>query len=538
MAVNVEEKQFAASPAQVRHKPRRRIAIILVVLLACLVVAGVTASHKWPFTRDAILQALQQQAGGEVRIGSFHQMYLPKPGCIAENVTFRHAGDKTGQPFLTIQTLKVVGTYHGLLTNHIALIRADGLHITIAPAPPSTAGTPGPFNVGRLMSGLTIGKLIANGASIEFAPTPERKQALIFRIPKLIVHDLENGKPLQFQASLQVPQPPIDLAAEGEFGPWNAGHGGESKASGAYTLNSLDLGAFHDIGGIVTSKGNFDGTLQHITVHGTADTPNFTVSTSGHKIHMAGEFDAKVNGLNGDVEVDALRVHYGRTTIVGAGSVEGKDGQDGKTAAFELASRQARVQDLLWMFISESKPPMTGPITFRTKATLAPGTAPFLDRVKLVGDFGISNGQYPDPDTQKNIDVLSARARGQADKVEDTNEKLGSDSYDPGQVLSDVKGHVVLTNAVAHLSDVSFQIPGALAKLSGTYKLTTEQIDLHGYMRLDSELSKATTGVKSVLLKIAQPFMKKGKHKASVVALQIGGTYHNPTYTAVPKAEK
>lgn len=538
MPVHVEESQSAAITAKVPHRGGRRIVIILIVLLACIVVAGVVASHKWPFTHDAILRALQQQAGGDVQIGSFHQMYLPKPGCIAENVTFRHSGDKTGQPFLTIKSLKIVGTYHGLLTNHIAVIRADELHVTIAPAQSSASGTPGPFNVGRLTSGLTIGKIIADGAVIEFAPTAERKQALIFRIPKLLVHDLEEGKPLAFHATLQVPQPPIDLDAEGNFGPWIAGHGGESKASGAYTLKSLDLGAFHDIGGIVTSKGNFDGTLQHVTVHGTADTPNFTVSTSGHKVHIAGEFNATVNGLNRDVDVDALRVHYGRTTIMGAGSVEGKDGQDGKTATFELTSRQARVQDLLWMFISESKPPMTGPITFRSKATLPPGKAPFLNRVKLVGDFGISNGQYPDPNTQKNIDVLSARARGQADKVEDTNEKLGNDSYDPGQVLSNIKGHVALNNMVAHLTDVSFEVPGALAKVSGTYELTTQQVDLRGYMRLDSELSKATTGIKSVLLKVAEPFMKKGKHKASVVAIQIGGTYHNPKYAVIPKAEK
>ena len=134
--------------------------------------------------------------------------------------------------------------------------------------------------------------------------------------------------------------------------------------------------------------------------------------------------------------------------------------------------------------------------------------------------------------------MLSARARGQADKVEDTNEKLGNDSYDPGQVLSNVKGHVALNNTVAHLTDVSFEVPGALAKVSGTYELTTQQVDLHGYMRLDSELSKATTGIKSVLLKVAEPFMKKGKHKASVVAIQIGGTYHNPKYAVIPKAEK
>jgi hypothetical protein len=74
--------------------------------------------------------------------------------------------------------------------------------------------------------------------------------------------------------------------------------------------------------------------------------------------------------------------------------------------------------------------------------------------------------------------------------------------------------------------------------MNGSYSLASERVDLNGYMWLDSELSKATTGVKSVLLKVAEPFMKKGKHHASVVAIHIGGTYHDPTYSVAPKAEK
>jgi hypothetical protein len=136
------------------------------------------------------------------------------------------------------------------------------------------------------------------------------------------------------------------------------------------------------------------------------------------------------------------------------------------------------------------------------------------------------------------VDVLSARARGQADKVADTDQKLGNDSYDPGRVLSNLKGHVVTTNAVANLSNLTFDVPGASAKVSGTFKLKTQEVSLQGYMHLDSELSKTMTGVKSVLLKVMQPFMKKGKRNESVIAIKIGGTYQNPTYSVVPKAEK
>ncbi len=534
MPVHVDEKPIVGHMASLPRGTRRRT-VIMIIVLACVVVAIILAALKWPFNQGAIIAALRQQSGGEVQVGSFHNRFFPKPGCVAEQVTFRHPGDISGRPYLTIQRLAIFTSYFGLLTNHIDVIRADGFHVQVIPSrQPSNAPE---FNVGRLAGGLTIGKIVADGADIELMPTPERKQPLFFRIPKLFVHDLAEGKPLRFKGTLQIPQPAAEVEATGEFGPWKAGHGGESKMSGSYDLKSLDLGSFEAVGGIVTSKGTFDGILQHVIVQGTAETQNFTVSTSGHRVPITSEFSATVNGLNGDVDLNAARVHYGQTTITGAGSVSGQ-GVNGKVATFELSSSKARVQDLLWMFISEKQPPMTGPITFRAKATINPGKQPFLNRVKLVGDFGISDAQYSNPDTQKNLDVLSAQARGKADKVEDTNEKLGNDSYDPGRVVANIKGHVVLSDTVAHLSDVSFAVPGALAKVSGTYGLMNEHIDLHGYMRLDSELSKTTTGVKSFLLKVIEPFMKKGHHHASVVAIQIGGTYHNPTYAVVPKREK
>ncbi len=538
MTVHVEDLQPLAATAR-RPRNRRRIAIMVVaVVLVCAVVAAIVAARQWPFTRSAVSEALQQQSGGTVEIGSFRQVYFPSPGCVAERLTFRRNSDNQATPFLTIQRLTIVGSYHGLLTHHISTIRAEGLHVTVEAPEESRGNGPSEVNIGSLPTGMTIGKIIADDAQVEFAPTQQRAQRLIFRIPKLGLHDLAGNQPLAFKARVQIPEPPVDLEVSGKFGPWHTGSGGQSTLSGSYVVNSLDLGAFPGIGGILTSKGNFDGLLQHVTMHGSVDTPKFTVSTSGHPIHVMAEYAATVNGLNGDVDVDAARLRFGRTTLLAAGSVAGHEGKKGKTASFEFSSNHARVQDLLWIFISDKQPPMTGPILFRAHATLPPDDRPFLNRVRLVGDFGISDAQYPNPDTQKNIDVLSARARGKADEVEDTNDKLGNDSYDPGRVLSNTKGHVVLNDAVAHLSNVSFDVPGAEAKVNGTYQLRTEQIDLQGHMHLESELSKTTTGVKSFLLKVVQPFMKKGKHNESVIAIKIGGTYKNPTYAVVPRAEK
>ncbi len=533
----VEERQPAAPTKPVQNR-RRGVLIAVIVLLALLLVGGVIANRKWPFTRAAVIQALQEQSGGTVQVQSFRQTYLPEPGCVAEGVTFRQ-GNTTGRPFLSIQKLTITTNYPGLLIHYISTVRAEGLHVTIETQPQSAQESgSSSFNVGTLSPDLRIGEIVADNAAVEFAANADRKQALIFRTPKLTLRDLAAGKPMAFQATVQIPEPPAEVDVAGNFGAWQSGHGGESILSGSYNLKSLDLGTFDGVGGILTSKGKFDGVLQRVSVHGTIDTPKFTLSTSGHQVHMVASYSATVNGLNGDVNLDSAQVKYGHTTINASGSVTGKEGQTGKTAVFDLSSSKAQVQDLLWMFISENKPPMTGPITFRAKATLPPGPRPFLNKLALQGDFGISDAQYPHPDTQRNVDVLSARARGQADKVEDTNQKLGNDSYDPGTVLSNLKGHVVTTNAVANFSNLTFDVPGASAKVSGTFKLRTQEVNLQGYMHLEAELSKTTTGVKSVLLKVMQPFMKKGKRNESVIAIKIGGTYQNPTYSIVPKAEK
>jgi hypothetical protein len=526
----------ATSPAGGR---RRGIWIAVIVVLTVVIIIGaVVLDREWPFTQTAVIQALQQQSGGDVQIQSFRQMYFPVPGCVAEGVSFRRGGTNA-QPFLTIKQLTITSNYAGLLAHHISTIKADELRVTIAEQPDaSAAGTSQGFNIGSFSSNVTVGQIIADGAAIEFAPTSDRKQALIFLTPRLNLHNVGPGKPLAFQATVQIPQPPAEVDVEGEVGPWQAGHGGESALSGTYDLKSLDLGTFEGIGGILTSKGDFNGISQHMNVKGTVDTPKFTLSTSGHRVHLVAAYSATVNGLNGDVDVNSAQVKFARTTINASGSVSGQAGKKGKTAVFNFSSSKASVQDLLWMFISESKPPMTGPITFRAKATLPPGNAPFLNKLALVGDFGISDAQYPHEDTQKNVDVLSARARGQAGKVEDTDDKMGSDSYDPGRVLSNVKGHVVATNAIANLSNLTFDVPGASAKVNGTFKLKTQEVDLQGFMHLDAQLSQTTTGVKSVLLKVIQPFMKKGKRNESVIAIYIGGTYQNPTYGIVPKKEK
>jgi hypothetical protein len=523
------------SPSEAAGAPvhRRRALIIAIVVLACLVTGVIVADIEWPFTRESVVASLQQQSGGAVQIGHFRETYFPHPGCVAEQVVFQGASN-AAHPFITVDKLTVIGSYPGLLTRHLSSIRADGIHVYVARQQSGVAGS-GPVNMGTLPPGMSIGEIIADGAAIEFAPTEPGAKAMIFRVPSLRLQDLADNQPLAYQATVEIPQPPVTVDVTGRFGPWRAGQGGESKMSGSYAVKSLDLGAFSGIQGILTATGNFDGTLQQVKVQGSANVPRFIVEQSGHSEALETRYVATVNGTAGDVIVDAAWAHFRNTTVVGAGSISGPGTQ--KTVTAEISSNNARIEDLLWMCVSDTPPAMTGNIVFRAKATLPPGEAPFLKKLQMQADFGVSNGQYPNPQTQQSIDVLSARARGQAGKVQDTEQKDGN-TYDPGRVVSNLKGHGTASDGVAHLSNVAFDIPGASAVLSGTFGLQSQRIDMHGHMHMVAELSKTTTGFKSALIKVIAPFMHKSKRDESVVAITLGGTWDEPTYTAVPIAEK
>ena len=130
---------------------------------------------------------------------------------------------------------------------------------------------------------------------------------------------------------------------------------------------------------------------------------------------------------------------------------------------------------------------------------------------------GIDAASFSRSATQEKVDNLSQLAQGE--KVND----------DPASIIENLKGHIELENAIATFSDLSFSVPGALARVHGTYGLLTEQVNLHGTLQVDSKLSKGSKGLKSVLLKSVEPFLKK-KNAGEIVPIKIGGTFNHPSY--------
>ncbi|MGC2446186.1 MAG: AsmA-like C-terminal region-containing protein [Candidatus Sulfotelmatobacter sp.] len=486
------------------HRTACLIAAGVIVLL--LVVGGVVAAKYWPFSRQAVIENLAEASDSNVTIRGYKPTYFPSPGCILDGVEFRH-GDQKAQ-FITIEKLTIEGSYSGILTGHIPRIIADGARVFFPPF-----GSNLTFNSQH--SKLVIDELVVNGTGIEFASKNPQQPSLRFDIHQASLTGVQWGSSIAYQIKFHNPNPPGEIAVAGKFGRWIEGHPDETKISGDFTFDDADLGVYDGIAGKLASQGKFDGILKHINVSGTTDIPDFRVKSGGHAVNLTTKFDAYVDGTKGDTFLNRVEASYDRTAILAEGAIAGSKQSRGKEANIHLTSRNGRIEDLLQLFVTAPRP-MSGAVSFDAHATLLPGKEGFFDKLRLTGVFGIDSGTFTHPDTQLDVDKLSAGARG---KNKDT----------PEDVVSNLKGHVELVHGAARFSSLTFSIPGADAKMHGTYNVINHGIDLHGNMRVATRISKTSTGMKSFILKVIDPLFRK-KKKGEIVPVHIEGTYEKPEF--------
>ena len=497
-----------SSPTLVKSRLPKILFVLAAVLAVVLSLAVILCVKFWPFSQKAVIQDLAEAADSSVTIRSYHPTYFPVPGCVLEGVEFRHGSDRF--KLITIDRLRILGSYPGILHNHVPRINVDGAQVFIPPLGSNTQ-----FHSQH--SNLYIGEIAVNGGAVEYISDDPQAKPLRFDVHEGLLRDLRWGTPILYRLKFHNPEPPGELSVTGKFGAWADGHPEDTPMSGEYTFEHADLGVFGGIAGILASRGKFDGVLKHINITGTTDTPDFRVTSSTHRVRLQTHFDAYVDAMHGDTYLNRVEAHFGRTTVLANGSVAGSKGSKGKTAKLQLAAPHGRIEDILGLFITDPRSPMSGDLSLMVGAELPPGDDRFLDKVRLNGAFGIDDGSFSKPETQKDVNALSAGARGQS--------KEGKE--DPETVLTNLKGRVELARGVANFSDLDFGIPGAHAKMHGTFNIVNHKIDLHGQMWVDTKISKTTSGMKSFLLKVMDPIFKK-KKKGEIVPVHIEGTYEKP----------
>ena len=496
---------------------RRGLVTATVVLLVLLATGFILLLHYWPFTQAAVTEGLEDTVAGKVQIAAFHSTYFPIPGCVAEGVVITESGQ--GSPVLImVRKLSIQTGLSDLFRNTIREVRAEGLRVVV---PPGTGLASGKHRSATRPLNRLVSKFVADGAVVEFERRGKDKEessgSLRFEISRLALLQRGGDSPIEFHTVLLNPEPPGEISAEGEFGPWRTEEPGATAVSGSYSFQHAKLDAFKGIGGTLSSQGRFSGNLGQIDVEGTTATPDFEVRRSGHRVRLNTRFTARVDGVNGDTFLQSLDVRLQDTSIQSQVSVKKHSG-NGKLTSLH-AGGKGRVQDLLRLFSKDNPPAMSGAISFKAGVSLPPGHRPFLDKLVLEGGFTIEGVRFTKASTQASFEELSARAQGQKVK------KPG----DAAAVTGDLSAHVTLRNGVATFSGLTFTAPGASAQLSGTYNLLNEHVNLQGTLQTQASLSHAATGIKAVLLKPLDPIFKRKPAGASV-GVKLAGTYEKPLF--------
>lgn len=504
----------------------------------------IVVAIKSPFTQGKVAQSLEETVRAKVSFGKYRMTYFPHPGCVAENVTFtREGGAKNIPSLVTVQRLEIESHYADMIVRpgYVALVKLNGLHVQI---PPRGVNAGSPTSPQSESTNVRVGEIVADGAVLEIGRA-NNMPPLKFEMHSLTVRSFAHNSEWSYQVSMKNAEPPGEIISKGKFGPLNLEQVEATPLSGEYTFQQADLSVFDGISGTLSSTGEFSGKLGEVAVHGTLDIPDFAVVRSKHNVHVTSRFNASVNGTNGDVFLKQIQASFLQTSVAASGSVAGKPGQNGKTTTVDVELNNGRIQDLLVLLASTKHAPMNGATSFKAHVTILPLGRPFLKELVIRGDFGVDQAAFRKPSRQEQVDELSERARGEKkgkdkgkdqskepDKQEsknDSNAKADPAGDDPENIVMNLRGHLELRDGVAKFSELTFDVPGASARMNGTYNLENEQIDFHGALKTEAEISQDTTGIKSALLKPLNPLFKKKKAGADI-PVKMTGTYHDPKF--------
>ncbi len=502
-------------PSATAAGPRRKWLWIGAAVLVAIIVAGATIlTANWPFTRENVRKALEEASGRPVEIRTFSSSYFP-PGCTAEGVRFLRHKHPNLSPIITIERLAIQGSFTGLFRSpkRLAAVRIVGMHLIVASKRPDEGPEHVALNAGAGGKALAIAKITADGAVLEFKRAGSNEAPFVLKVDKLALTDVGSGAPMHYRAELTNTVPPGVIWAEGKFGPWRPEDIGATPVSGTYSYDKIDLRHFRSIYGVGKARGEFSGPIARMRTHGHIEVAGFGVEGSGHATPLTADYDATVNGTNGDVLLDPAVATFQHTRIEVRGWIADQAGERGKTAMFDLAVPQGRVDDLLALFDS-GQPEMSGPVTLRGKFVWPPGPTAFLRKIRMDLAFGIERGRFTSANTQGSIDRLSESAEG---------EKRSEIEEDPRTVLLDLRGGIRVRNGVAAISDGKMQVPGADATVQGTYGLMDKRLKLKGTLDTRGDISEETSGIKAWLLKAMTPLFKK-RGRERIIPFEITGS--------------
>ncbi len=548
------------APPDVIHpnakKRRRRVLLWVVGVVAAICIAlGVAAQialdRAGPQLRSRVVETLATRFDSRVELGAFHVSVVHGFRVEGDDLRLYPHRFLTNQPLIAIAKFYFHVNWLGILNSpmHVGLVSVEGMTIQIPPkeqrlpsAPPPEANLalqPNPPLIpGAVRSATTekyrgisivVDQVLIQNARLIIGTSKPGNLPLDFELSRIVLHSIGPGKPMKFEATLVNARPRGNIQSSGYFGPFDAHHPGESPVSGDYVFTHADLSDFKGIGGILSSTGKYQGLLNRLVVDGKADVPDFRLSTGNHPMALHTVFHAVVDGTDGDTYLQPVDAQLGRSRFTVSGSVvrvKGADGHPhGHNITMDVTMGHARIEDFLNLAVRTQPPVMDGNLSMTARLFLPPGEGPVPQRIELQGKFDVNGTYFSSDKIQKKINELSRIGEGHP---HDPDLRVSSPQPE-ANVPSEISGDFSLAAGRMNFSAIDFRVPGANIDLTGLYTLDGSQFDFHGHAKLHAHPSQMTTGWKSLLLKMADPFFAKQGY-GTVVPIQVSGTKSEPHF--------
>lgn len=508
---------------------RRRWSLIAVIacisLIVIVVVLNFVIARAQPILRTRVIQTLSNRFRSKVELATLKVSVIDGLEVSGSGLDIYGATDPNPyspgvQPLIRLQEFHFHTGVRNLFRPviHVDTVYVKGMELNIPPKGDRKELT-GMGSQTRKLS-IVVNKFVCEDTRLFINTSSRDKPPLEFAISDLRMQDIGLGLPMHFEATLVNPKPVGDIHSTGLFGPFHETSPRDTPVQGSYSFSHADLSTLKGIGGILSSTGEYAGTLDDIVVDGTTDTPDFEIASAGHPMPLHTQFHAIVDGTTGDTYLKPVKATLLHSSFTASGSVTRKRNAKGHDIDLNVHIDHAEIQDLLQLGVHTDPPVMTGPVEMETQLRLQPGDGDVADRLKLAGNFHMSDAHFANQKVQSRLDSLSLRSQGEAKKAAEHVEQ---------NVPVDLRGVFTLDDGSFSFSQLHFAVPGTRIAMTGVYSLDGRTFDFRGKALLDAKLSQMTTGWKSILLRPVDRFFSKDG-AGTEVPIKITGTESEPHF--------
>ena len=500
-------------------------------VLAFLLIVGVAVwlpmALRPERIREHLIAAVSDRFNARVDAETAQIDVIPRPKISGTGLRIQlRAAAADLPPLVSVHSFEASAPYRGLVGRRIQLgnVTLTDTDIRIPPGglrPAVTSLDTATTDDSRRGSpiSIVIDEIVSRDARLEIATRKANKLPRVFEIHDLVMRGFGLPEGAQFQAGITNAIPRGRIETTGIFGPWLKEDPSLTPIRGEYAFKHADLNDIKGISGILSSVGQYRGTLERIEVDGQTETPDFSLDLANQAVPLFTRFKAIVDGTNGDTWLDRVDAKLGESNIVASGAIVRDRDVKGRHVALDIQIRRARIEDVLRLAVKAAKAPMTGRMELTTTFLLPSGEQDVIDRLNLNGRFRLAQARFSNIDVQKRIEALSLRARGKQDE----EAEAGS------SVVSNMRGRFVMRGAKIDFKELNFSIPGAEVQLAGFYDLHSEALDFKGDLLVDASLAQMTTGFKSFLARLAQPFFRR-EGGGSKFPIKITGPRTKPEF--------